>query len=214
MRHLEGDDGDMAEIPTVDLALVRTSIHLKLVNSQQLDFALIADVRHRQMAPSPDPQYVCLVDFFSDAGDYFSNVKKPCILEMSEESTVADLRRELETLSRLSTKGFQIDARTNRGLKAEHKLFGQGESSLLYSMPIFALDSGVLLLVKTLTGKTIAVRVAREETVMTVKEIIQDKEGIPPDQQRLIFGGKQLIDGEWSQTYPLNWAKMLRQMIK
>jgi len=68
--------------------------------------------------------------------------------------------------------------------------------------------------VKTLTGKTIHVDVDSATTVAALKAKIQDKEGIPPDQQRLIFNGTQLEDGPLLKDYGIKNNAVLHLVLR
>jgi len=70
------------------------------------------------------------------------------------------------------------------------------------------------LFVKTLTGKTVSIEIEEGESIEDVKAKIAEKEGIPPEQQRIIFGGQQLQDGKTIDDYNIGDDATLHLVLR
>eukprot|EP00035_Acanthoeca_spectabilis_P021536 m.438787 g.438787 ORF g.438787 m.438787 type:complete len:404 (-) comp18286_c0_seq1:72-1283(-) len=131
-----------------------------------------------------------------------------------DPSKLAQVHADLTELVRAKTVEKEQQAAEERAVQRALRAAERAEQAARAAEDPAAAAPKVDLIVKSLTGKAITIPIALTSTVDDLKAAVQEKEGIPSDQQRLIFAGMQLQDGEFLNEYDLEHDSIIHMVLR
>ena len=135
------------------------------------------------------------------------------LLEFESTETIENIRAMIQEKEGVTPEKLCLIFQGCTTLRDGHTLADYNIQDYNQINAILRLAGGTRILVKTLTGKELELDVEPNDTIERIKERVQEKEGIPPMQQRLIYGGKQIADEKTVRDYKIEGGSVLHLVL-